>query len=752
VVLGIVTADQLWLPSWVPLLTAASAILAGLYGVYRGRSAGGAILLCAGLGLVAAFNYSLNHVDMGPHHVENVARESRRCRIFGRVADWPDIRQDRTEIKLAVDSLQTDVTRPVQGAILLKISDTTTALQRGDRVEFVGRIYPLPRSAAAGSFDYGRFLNLKGVQGIVYLNTLLNVRVDRRPQVGLISFVDDLRQEISDSLRRNLSRVAAALAGGFLIGETRDIPVGVYEMFRDSGTLHLLAVSGSNVALVLAFFLAVLRPFQLRPLNRSLLLLAVIVLFAGLSYAEPSVVRASLMASLVILARLLRRTYDLNNIIALTALIILLVEPAQLFDVGFQLSFVTAWGLILLVPKICAPLKPYHGRWWYRAGVFPLIVAVVAQVCSTPVVAYYFGRIPVISIFANLLIVVMVSVGVVGILTMLALDLVWPLLGQLAGSFLDIWLNLIITALVWMGGEGIPVIHIGPLLDGPAGPLWVILIYIVIVLAGVAISHKSARRVIPILLLIIFNLALVSAAISRSKPDVLVVEFTTVPGGLAATVTNPLTDETDLVITGLRQKPYPVDERILLPWLERQGIGKINRIFVLAADYAAIDDILRLATATHSVRLVTTAELRPSIRDHLSAASEGDPAYDINFLQGRNSVFNIPGYSRQYGGLLLQTPAARLLFVDRFEFGDIRPSELVGDFFVAIGHKWTGGANDWSRLHRLGYTGIICSEIEQVSAVAYYDPGLEPDNTPPDYYYDLSSDGDFVLELSISPQ
>ncbi|MCP4685076.1 MAG: ComEC/Rec2 family competence protein [bacterium] len=752
VVIGIVAADQLRLPSWQPLLLSVAFVLTGLYLVYRSRPSLGALALCIGLGLLASFHFSLRHVDVGPHDVENFARESRRYQIFGRVSDWPDLRKNRTEIKLAIDSLRSEVTRPVRGEVLLKVSDTTTALQRGDRVQFTARIYPLPESRSAGSFDYGRYLNLKGVQGIVYLNTLLNLRLDRRPQVGFSNLVDDLRNSVSSSFHRNLSSTASALAGGFLIGETRDIPVEVYEMFRDSGTLHLLAVSGSNVALVLAFFLAVMRPFQFRPISRSLMLLAVIVVFAGLSYAEPSVVRASLMASLVIMARLLRRTYDLNNIIAVTALLILFVDPAQLFDVGFQLSFVTAWGLILLVPKICAPLKPYHGRWWYRAIVFPLTVAVVAQVCSTPIVAYYFGRVPVISVFANLLVVVMVSVGVVGILALLTMDLIWPLLGQMAGSFLDLWLNLIVSSLVWMGGENIPVMQTGPLLDGPLGPWWVVLAYALIAMAGFAIGKKPVRRALIVSVLIAGNMALVNAAVSPQRNHGLEVEFARVPGGLAATVSNPATGKVDLVITGLRKKNYPLDERILAPWLDRRGTAEINKILVLSADYDVIDDILRLAAKTNCCRIVAPERLRPSVEDHLAAFAAGDERPEVEYSRGGETAGNAPGYIWIREGLMLQTEGGRILFVDRCRFTDPRGSGAAGETLVAIGQKWMGTADDWARLRRLGFARIICSEIEQVSDIAYFDPAMEPDLAPPDYCHDLSSEGNLSLLLPFLPK
>ncbi|MDH4156400.1 MAG: ComEC family competence protein, partial [candidate division Zixibacteria bacterium] len=377
-------ADQTHWSSWTFLLPALFFALTGLLSFARQGQSRAALLLALSMLFFSAFHFAIKAYDTGPHHVSNFTDPGVRYHIFGRVSDWPVLKSNRTEIKVRVDSLVCDRSIPVNGSVLLKVTDTTTALQRGDRLEFYGRIYPLPDRRQPGSFDYGRFLKLRGVFGLVYMPNLLDLRVDKGNRYGASNLTDRLRQLVSGSFQRNLSPTAAALAAGFLIGETRDIPAEIYTMFRDSGTLHLLAVSGSNVAIVLLFFVYIMRPLSLSRLKRSIALLAVVGLFTLLSYGEPSVVRASIMASLVILAKLLERRFDLNNIIAATALIILLFEPTQLFNIGFQLSFVTAWGLIFVTPQVHRRFHAYHTRRWYRFIVFPVMISFIAQICSAP--------------------------------------------------------------------------------------------------------------------------------------------------------------------------------------------------------------------------------------------------------------------------------------------------------------------------------------------------------------------------------
>ena len=251
VVAGIVCADLTHIPSWLFLLAAFLTILASGPVALRSMRAA-AVLVGFALTCLAAFHFAKEHYDLTPRHIARVADESQTVQIFGQVSDWPDLRTNFTELKVEVDSLGGRIGRKVEGTILLKVTDTTTAVQRGDRLEFWARIYPMVGGENGGErFDYRRYLQLKGVFGIVYLPTLLDVRIDKRSPLGLFSIVDRLRDAIRNTFNEYLSPDGAALASGFLIGETRNIPVHVYQWFRDSGTLHLLAVSGSNVALVL---------------------------------------------------------------------------------------------------------------------------------------------------------------------------------------------------------------------------------------------------------------------------------------------------------------------------------------------------------------------------------------------------------------------------------------------------------------------------------------------------------------------
>ncbi|MDF1545809.1 MAG: ComEC/Rec2 family competence protein [bacterium] len=620
VVIGIALADRMQLPAAVFVFLSLVAAGPAVYFHLKKKSR----LATIGAGLVLLFfsgaHFGFGVYEKGPDHLENVVQFSERYHIFGQVADWPEFKGRYTQVKLRLDSLGSERFQPVHGTILLKISDSTTGFQRGDRLELWGRIHTVSSMSRTGEFDYGRYLSLKGISGVVYQSSVLNVRVNRTDRNPLFKWVDQLRESIKGSFARNLSPEAAALASGFLIGETRDISPEIYQYFRDSGTLHLLAVSGSNVAMVIMFFLYCFRWMGLNRLKTNLLLIGLIVLFAILSYGEPSVVRASVMASLILMAQLLERRYNTNNIIAGAALIILLYSPAQLFDVGFQLSFVTAWGLILSATTVERIWGKRKHRWYYYWLVMPLCLTLAAQLFSAPLIALYFHQIPLLSLAANLVIIPLVSIAVVGIMLLLAADLILPFFGQIVGGGLESVTVLIAEALEFFGASGAPMIEIGQV-----SPLLVLFVLGGLVAATLAMASRVGRRYCLIGAVLLTNVVLfVLITLNLRGSPALTATVARSPGGTSILLDGSILQQPDLILTGLDSRDYPVDERILDPFLRQYAVTKLGRLVLFGAGFEALDDIMRLAGKYAADSILLPDHLLPSFKDALKGLSSGD--------------------------------------------------------------------------------------------------------------------------------
>jgi competence protein ComEC len=706
---GILLADTFRIPAWVFMifcLALGSAAILTLAARRRLLFA----FLCIGTFLCfAALRFALSYYDLSANNVIRYADGSHNYRLFGTVSDWPRLKPELTEIRLSLDSLVAQRSLPVRGTVLLKITDTTTAIQRGDRLECYGRIYPVKAGGSGSNFNYQRFLRLKGISGTVYLPTLLDVRIDRRNRYSFFAFIDRLRSAIRSSFYRNLTPEAAALATGFLIGETRDIPVDLYQRFRESGTLHLLAVSGSNVALILVSVVALLRPFRIRRKPRAFLLMAIVVIFSFLSYGEPSVLRAAVMAGLVLGANVLERKYDLNNVIALAGLIILLADPSQLFDVGFQLSFVIAWGLIFILPKVTGLLSAHHNKRWYRYLVFPLLVSLTAQICATGLIALYFQQVPVLSPAANLIVVPLVSVVVVGSLVLLLADLVLPILGLMLGSWLNVVLIAVIRSVQLFGAEGTPSLRFESVPE-----TYVVVFYLLLALSAASITSRYLRRVAVTSFAVVVNAVLILLVVHhlKEKPRAELYCFT-VPGGIAATVQSRGNESVDLVLLNLRQAKYRIDEKVLDPALKSVGVHSIKRLFLLSSEYGALDDVGRLASA-YSVDTVFVAQvLMPSLREVFTRDSVLAESTRIMAFSDLFSARADRGYFTFADGLALRGEQGLVVFSNGVDLPEQVRAVEDRSAVLVLGQTWSLGGEAVRALRERGINSIVCSKIEQ---------------------------------------
>ena len=212
----------------------------------------------------------------------------------------------------------------------------------------------------------------------------------------------DLPNRVANGFRRTLVDGAApldardrTLFAGLVVGDDREQPADMADSFRGAGLTHLLAVSGQNVAFVLALAGPLLRRLRLWP--RLLAMLVVIGLFGLMTRFEPSVLRASAMAALAATLSMPGQPISRLRVIGLAITALVLVDPLLVRSVGFQLSACASIAIVLLAPRLAAALP---GPAALREA---LAVTLAAQLGVAPVLLATFGPIPVASLPANLL-------------------------------------------------------------------------------------------------------------------------------------------------------------------------------------------------------------------------------------------------------------------------------------------------------------------------------------------------------------
>jgi competence protein ComEC len=435
--LGVYLADRGDLSAGLLLFIAiASAALGSASTLSRNHlyRTAGVLLMAFSLTALGGWRIASENEDRPSASLNELTESSRRVELFARVEGVPFQKSSGWRVPLeliAVAGRSGDL--PVRGRVLLTSIPSLRGLRYSDYVRFHGRVYTPSVQRNPGGFDYADYLHRQGIDATVRPESPLT----HWPQEGTLSLfnvVEPMREWIRTTLARHLGDVPQSLLAGLLLGDTDRLPKSVFEAFRESGTSHLLAVSGANVWLVVGMVLVPMYFFAVPRWPRTVVALVVIVLFSFLTRNEPSVVRASLMVGLILAGQLLWRPVSPFNAVGAAAVIIVLFAPAHLFRPGFQLSFAAVLGILIAVRRIEPLLKGHWRRKWAYSTVLFVVASVAATLVTAPISAWHFGTVPLAGIFANLLMVPLAGLSAHLGLVMLALS---PISYTIAG-----WLSI----------------------------------------------------------------------------------------------------------------------------------------------------------------------------------------------------------------------------------------------------------------------------------------------------------------------
>jgi competence protein ComEC len=402
-------------PGWA-LWAIATVVTAAL--LARGRLAWATGGLLVAVALLAAL-----HAAPAPHRVDAVSALSlpASMQIEGVLAAEP-VRVGADRARLLVDVERAGDERR-RGRVQITAYGPGPTFGQGQRLAGEVRLHhPIGFRNPAG-FDYAAWLVREGVQATGSARGDALRALDDPPPPWHVR----VKRAAHVAIERALPPVSAALLEGLLLGARTDLPAEIQDGFRRAGVYHVLAVSGFNVALLAG---AVFGLASLARAPRRLGAVAAMIIVVGFAFVvgpEPSVLRAVIMAVLLLGALLLEREAAIVNSLALAALAILAVRPGDLLDPGFQLSFAATTGIV------AAPIP--RGA---IAGA--LAVSLAAQLAVLPITAAHFNQVNTIGVLANLGVVPLAGLATVGGLLALALagvtdvgaaivfDAVWPLL------------------------------------------------------------------------------------------------------------------------------------------------------------------------------------------------------------------------------------------------------------------------------------------------------------------------------------
>ncbi|MEW6716673.1 MAG: ComEC/Rec2 family competence protein [Chloroflexota bacterium] len=485
---GIIIAANLTLPTITWLILAGAAVVVASLRPFVNRLTSrypsaqrftltpplSILLLALTLG-AARFQASLPDLD-DPTFIAYFNDIEQTMVITGIVIAFPDERDSYTNLRVKTESLHPANEYPitdVQGLVLARVPPESD-FHYGDRILLKGQLQTPPE---VEEFSYRDYLARQGIYSYLSHASASLLESGYGNPISRITFT--LKEHALATAYQLWPDPEASLLAGILLGVETGIPEPVKQAFKDTGTSHIIAISGFNITIVAGLF-ATLFGRLLNPRRGAIAAVLGIAFYTVLVGADAAVVRAAVMGGLALFARQVGRRQHGLNALAITATLMSLANPHILWDVGFQLSFAATLGLVLYAEPLsqafirlvsCRIPAAAAQRLAGPIGEY-FLFTLAAQITTLPIMAYHFGRLSLIAFLANPLILpaqppIMTLGGLAAIL-----GLIWLPLGKLVAPLA--WVFILFTIRIV---EFLSKFPGGVLVLGKVGILWVVLFY-----------------------------------------------------------------------------------------------------------------------------------------------------------------------------------------------------------------------------------------------------------------------------------
>ena len=434
-------------------------------------------VVVAAVFFIGGLRFAANQVQISPGHVAYY-NERGSVQVIGTLAAPPDTREGMSNLVVEAESLALldgsyQAPLEVHGRVLVQVS-ALEDYQYGDWLLITG---PLETPFEVGDFSYKEYLNRKGI-----FSVMPYVRVSRLAQGKgnpIRAFLYRLSDRAFTEVHQLFPSPESDLLAGILLGRDQGLSPSLQEAFRRTGTTHIIAISGFNVAILAGLFSGVFT----RLLGRKWGALTAVIGITGFTIlvgGEAAVVRAAIMGSLGVLGGMFGRRQNGLNSLGLAALLMMLVNPNIPWDIGFQLSAAATLGLVLYAQPLeerfilLASRKMSDEQAQRLVGPVSefLLFTLAAQLMTLPLIAYHFHDLSIIAVVANPLILppqaLVLILGGLAVMGGMAL----PGLGAALAVFALPFIRYTIRMVTWLGN-----LPGGGIIFPRFSTLWLLLFY-----------------------------------------------------------------------------------------------------------------------------------------------------------------------------------------------------------------------------------------------------------------------------------
>lgn len=285
-------------------------------------------------------------------------------------------------------------------------NDSIKELKAGDVILFDNNPQPIENKNNPYEFDYKKYLEQKRIYRQVYLNSD-NWKKTKEKNLTLVCRAELMRESLLQIYRKqSLDENEFEILSALTLGYKRELDPETKRVFSASGASHVLAVSGLHVGIVfwvISIFFGFMKKYKTGRLIFTITAVLILWFYAFLTGLSPSVMRASAMFSILAIGENINRKSNIYNSLSASAFLILLFNPNNLFDIGFQLSYAAVFGIVYLQPKIERTIEvknKFLKFFWSLAT-----VSFAAQITTFPITTFYFGQFPTYFLITNMFVI-----------------------------------------------------------------------------------------------------------------------------------------------------------------------------------------------------------------------------------------------------------------------------------------------------------------------------------------------------------
>lgn len=497
------------------------------------------------------------------------SREPGMCRVEGVVRDVPHATYPEEYGRVFLDAervLLDGLETVVEGGVLVTWTDPGALPFPGERVAVTGRWDIALSHINPGVESWEDKLRRDGIHAKVSARGRDSVeRLAPAPWYSVKYWTARLRRLQAERLEQSMPERAHAFALMVWLGDRSSLTAAEYERYVETGTSHILAISGIHIAIVFITASAFFEALTSTRRRASVLALGLVWLFALMSGGRAPALRASIMFSVYVLADFAERERDAPTALSIAALLFLGWRPNILFDAGFQLSFLSVASIMLFLPHIAGALErlPYYVR-------RPLAMPVAVLILPLPMAAYHFNSISVAAPLANLFVVPLLAAG-------LWICFVTSMLSFVSLGFASLFGHALLPVTLVIGWlvdtiRHIPGTHFNVSRPSTTALLcyWLAFGILVIALENTRIRKKAGIAV---------GVLVVAAIIwwrPVPRPEAVVLDV----GRADAIYIHTPGGETVLIDGGDRSEYVDTGERVVVPFLRAHGVRRVDKVIL----------------------------------------------------------------------------------------------------------------------------------------------------------------------------